>query len=285
MNQSTLAGAVRFDGVGLHTGTRASVEIHPAPIDFGVQFVVGETIVPAIVDNVVDTSRATVLGKERQRISTVEHLLSALFGMEVTNARVIVHGEEIPVVDGSAQVFADAFAAVGIAPQHAPASLLRLSEPFDVRDGESALIFLPSDALRVRFIADFPAPIGLQYLDVSVDARTYRSEIAPARTFGYLHEVEALRARGLALGGTLENALVFAPSGAMQELRWPNEVVRHKILDLLGDLALLGRRPSCDIIAIRTGHALHVDAVRRLRERYERDGRSGLQTLGARLSD
>ncbi len=285
MNQSTLAGAVRFDGVGLHTGAPASVEIQPAAVDFGVQFVLGETLVAAHADNVVDTSRATVLGDGRKRLSTVEHVLSALFGMEVTNARVVVDGEEIPVVDGSAQAFADAFAAVGVVSQPAPAWQLELAEPFEVRDDGSALVLLPSDALRIRFVADFPQPIGLQYLDVRVDAQSYRGCIAPARTFGYLHEVEALRARGLALGGTLENALVFSPSGPMQELRWPDEVVRHKVLDLLGDIALLGPRLRCEIIAIKSGHALHVRAMRELRARYVRDAGGALQALGARTNE
>ncbi len=268
MNQRTLAGAVRFDGVGLHTGTAARIEIRPAPVDTGLQFVLGETHVAANADNVVDTSRATVLGYGANRLSTVEHVLSALFGMEVANARIVVHGDEIPVVDGSAQAFADAFAQTGVVEQAATAHTVELDEVFEIRDGSSALVLLPADELRVRYLADFPAPIGVQYFDAVVDAKTYCAEIAPARTFGYLHEVEALRARGLALGGTLENALVFAPSGAMQELRWPDEVVRHKVLDLLGDVALLGPRLCAEIIAIKSGHALHVRAMRALRERY-----------------
>ena len=125
----------------------------------------------------------------------------------------------------------------------------------------------PSQEFRIRFVADFPEPVGTQYYNGAVEAQTYRDEIAAARTFGYLHEVEALRARGLALGGSLDNAIVFAPDGPMQPLRWPNEVVRHKVLDLIGDFALLGAWPLCEVVAIKSGHALHAEATRELRAR------------------
>jgi UDP-3-O-acyl N-acetylglucosamine deacetylase len=267
MTQTTLHDAVRFSGVGLHTGADASIEIRPAPPDHGVQFVLDGLRVPATAEYVVDTSRATVLGIGTRSVSTVEHVLSALFGMEVANADVLVDGPEIPIVDGSAKTFADAFVQAGIVKQSRPRVALDLAEPFVVRDDDRALVMLPAEALRVRFVADFPPPVGAQYFDERIEPALYLSEIAPARTFGYLHEVEALRARGLARGGSLDNAIVFAPSGAMQPLRWPDEVVRHKVLDLLGDLALLGVRPHCDVIAIKSGHDLHVRAVQMLRER------------------
>jgi UDP-3-O-[3-hydroxymyristoyl] N-acetylglucosamine deacetylase len=121
----------------------------------------------------------------------------------------------------------------------------------------------------VRFLADFAPPIGTQYFDGEIDAQTFRNEIASARTFGYLHEVEALLERGLARGGTLENALVFAPDGPMQEMRWENEPVRHKVLDLLGDFSLLGAWPQCEIVAIKSGHKLHCLATNQLREQMQ----------------
>jgi UDP-3-O-acyl N-acetylglucosamine deacetylase len=270
VNQATLAGAVHFDGVGLHTGTAARVAVLPAPPDFGVQFVCNGVRIPAVAEYVVDTARATVLGLGSQRVSTVEHVLSAVLGMGIANAEIVVDGSEIPAVDGSAEAFANAFADAGIEEQAQPRSTFSVTEPFEMRDEDRALILLPSERLRVRFVADFPAPIGVEYFDATIDPLAYRREIAPARTFGYLREVEALRARGLAQGGSLNNALVFAPDGPMQNLRWPDEVVRHKVLDLLGDVALLGRWPQCDIIAVKTGHELHVRAMRELRRR-ERD--------------
>lgn len=265
MKQTTLRDTVRFAGIGLHTGADVSVELRPAPPNFGLQFLAGGVRIPALAENVVDTSRATVVGRGGTSISTVEHLLSALVGMNVTNAELAVNGPEIPVVDGSAQAFSDAIFDVGVEEQAAPRAIFEIAAPFELRERDSALILLPSRTTRVRFLADFPAPVGVQYFDAEMNAELYRREIAPARTFGYLHEVESLRARGLARGGSLENAIVFAPEGAMQELRWPNEVVRHKTLDLLGDVALLGAWPKCDLIAIKSGHELHARAMLALR--------------------
>jgi UDP-3-O-[3-hydroxymyristoyl] N-acetylglucosamine deacetylase len=265
--QATLAAPIRFDGVGLHTGAPASVEVRPAPPDSGITFLLDSVRVPATAEYVVDTSRATVLGRDGSTVSTTEHLLSALFAMGVVNADIVVRGPEIPVRDGSAAEFAAAIEQAGVATQARPRATLSLDRPVIVQNGDRMVAIVPSDEFRVRFVADFPAPVGTQYWYGAVDARTYPQEIAAARTFGYLHEVEALRARGLALGGSLENAIVFAPDGPMQPLRWPNEVVRHKVLDLIGDFALLGAWPLCEIVAIKSGHALHAQATRELRAR------------------
>lgn len=265
MKQTTLRDAVDFAGVGLHTGAQVRAEVRPAPQDSGLTFVANGVRIPATAEYVVDTSRATVLGLGGTTISTVEHLLSAIFGMGIANAEIVVDGSEIPVVDGSAQAFAEAFSRVGLVEQAASRATFELETPFEIRERDRALLLLPGPALRVRFVADFPSPIGAQYLDVTIDPQRYRSEIAPARTFGYLAEVEALRARGLARGGSIDNALVFAPDGPMQTLRWPDEVVRHKVLDLLGDLALLGMWPLCDVVAIKSGHELHARAMQELR--------------------
>ncbi len=165
MTQATLRDAVRFSGVGLHTGADASVEIRPAPTDHGVQFVIDGVRVPATGEHVVETARATVLGIGTHMVSTVEHVLSALFGMEIANAEIAVSGPEIPIVDGSAKAFADAFAQAGIEKQSRPTIDFEPLEPFEMRDGDRALIVLPGDGLRVRFVADFPPPVGVQYFD------------------------------------------------------------------------------------------------------------------------
>jgi UDP-3-O-[3-hydroxymyristoyl] N-acetylglucosamine deacetylase len=222
----------------------------------------------ATSDAVAETRRATVLGDGRGTVSTVEHVLSALFAMGVDNALIEVDGPEMPVLDGSAAPFADAILAAGLAEQSAPRARFTIDRPDVFSDGDAVLVVMPADAFRIRYSVDFPAPVGAQYLDMAIDAARFRGEIAEARTFGYLHEVEALRSAGLARGGSLDNALVFAPDGPLTPLRWPNEVVRHKALDLIGDLALLGAWPAFEVIAIKSGHRLHARAVSALRKRY-----------------
>lgn len=263
--QTTLRAPLAFEGVGLHTGAACRVEVRPAAPGTGLRFISGGVEIPALAEYVVETARATVVGRGGTTISTVEHLLAALFGSGVSNAAIVVDGPEIPVADGSAKTFADAIFAAGIAPQSELRERYVPAAPSFVRDGDRSLIVLPAATFRVKFLADFAPPIGTQYLDTEIEPKTFADEIAGARTFGYLHEVEALLKRGLAKGGTLENALVFAPDGPMQELRWPDEPVRHKVLDLLGDLALLGAWPQCEIVAVKSGHKLHCIATNELR--------------------
>lgn len=268
MNQATLAAPVAFEGVGLHTGAAVRVELRPAPEDSGLVFALGDDgfAIPALAEYVTETSRATVVGRDGRSVSTVEHLLSALFGLGVTNATIAVSGPEIPVLDGSGKRFVELIDGVGLAPQPVARKTMRLHEPYFVRDGDRMIAAFPSDGFRVRFLADFPAPVGTQYYDGAMNASIYRNDICGARTFGYLREVEALRARGLAQGGSLENAIVFDENGPMRPLRWANEVVRHKVLDLLGDFALLGAWPQFDVVAIKSGHALHAAAALALRK-------------------
>ncbi len=267
--QTTLRDSFTFEGVGLHTGVHARIEVRPAPPDSGLTFITRGVEIPALAENVVETARATVIGKNGTTISTIEHLLAAIFGMGITNAQIDVDGPEIPVADGSAKLFADAIARTGIATQHEVRERFVPVAPEFVRDGDRAIIVLPAAQFRVRFLADFAPPIGTQYFDCEMNPQVFANEIAGARTFGYLHEVEALLERGLARGGTLENALVFAPDGPMQEMRWENEPVRHKVLDLLGDFALLGAWPQCEVVAIKSGHKLHCIATTQLRRRMQ----------------
>ncbi len=265
--QHTLGAAVDFAGVGLHTGTLARVHVEPLPAGSGISFALddGDVVFPAHAEYVVDTKRATVLGVGDVTVSTVEHLLSALFALGIDNARIDVAGPEIPILDGSSASFAAAFAAAGIVAQDAPRAVFTVDRPYVFADGDAMLVVSPAAAFRLRFAVEFAQPVGAQYLDTSLEPGAYVREIAPARTFGYLHEVEALRAAGLARGGSLENALVFAPDGPLTPLRWPNEVVRHKALDLIGDFALIGAWPQCDILTVKSGHRLHARATAKLR--------------------
>ena len=205
-----------------------------------------------------------MLGSGDYRVSTVEHLLSALLGSGVTNAHIAVDGSEIPASDGSALEFITAIDAAGLADQGVPQPRTIVTEPHVFRSGDKLLAIVPAPAFRVRMTIDFPAPVGAQYVDYDSATSGYREAVAPNRTFGFRHEVEALLARGLAMGGTLENAVVFDVDGPMAPLRSFDEPARHKVLDLIGDFALLGAYPQCEIIAIKSGHALHFEAVRAL---------------------
>jgi len=267
--QHTLRDALEFSGVGLHTGAAARVRIEPRPAHAGLSFrLAGNVRFPAHAEFIVDTRRATVVGLGDATVSTVEHLLSALFASGIDNAEIAVEGPEVPVMDGSAAHFTNAFTALGLVAQAAARNVFTVERPFVISDGDAVLVVSPAEAFRLRFAVDFAPPVGAQFLDAVVESAYYASEIAPARTFGYLDEVEALRAAGLARGGSLDNALVFAPEGPLTPLRWPNEVVRHKALDLIGDFALLGAWPTCDVVAIKSGHRLHGRATAALRDAY-----------------
>ncbi|GAC1614469.1 MAG: UDP-3-O-acyl-N-acetylglucosamine deacetylase [Candidatus Elarobacter sp.] len=263
--QTTLRDAIAFEGAGLHTGAPARVRVLPAPAGHGLRFRLDDAVeFPARADYVVETVRATVVGLGEHRVSTVEHLLSALLGCGVDNALIAVDGPEIPVEDGSAKVFADAIAAVGLTTLHEARIRWIPTEPLVFRDGDKLLVIAPASSFRVRMTVDYPAPIGTQYVEAEIHPEAYRRDVAPNRTFGFLHEVEALMKRGLAQGGTLENAVVFGADGPLSPLRSAAEPARHKILDLVGDFALLGAYPQCEVVAIKSGHKLHCTAVREL---------------------
>jgi UDP-3-O-acyl N-acetylglucosamine deacetylase len=251
------------------------VRVLPAPAGSGLRFRLDDAVeFPAHPDYVVDTRRATVVGLGEHRVSTVEHLLSALSGSGITNALIAVDGPEIPAADGSALHFLDALEAAGVSEQPLPVLRAVVREPHVFRSGDALLAVLPAPAFRVRMTIDFPAPVGTQYVDFDSTAQSYRAAVAPNRTFGFRHEVEALLERGLALGGSLENAVVFDTTGPMSPLRSADEPVRHKVLDLIGDFALLGAYPQCEVIAIKSGHALHYEAVRELAARTSFDAAS-----------
>jgi UDP-3-O-acyl N-acetylglucosamine deacetylase len=264
--QTTLRDAIAIEGIGLHTGAAARVRLFPAAAGSGLRFRLDDAVeFPARAEYVVDTARATVLGSGEHRVSTVEHVLSALLGAGVDNALIAVDGPEIPAADGSAKDFIDAIDAAGIATLPLPRLRWLPRETRVFRDGDQVLVVAPASSFRVRMTVDYPAPIGTQYVEAEVTPETYRRDIGPNRTFGFLHEVEALLERGLAQGGTLDNAVVFGPDGPLAPLRSPTEPARHKMLDLIGDFALLGAYPQCEVIAIKSGHKLHCSAVRELR--------------------
>ncbi|HVO30271.1 MAG TPA: UDP-3-O-acyl-N-acetylglucosamine deacetylase [bacterium] len=268
IRQKTLAHEVRFDGIGLHTGERIAVRLAPAPAGTGLVFASGDDRIPARTENVVSTVLATTLGLSNgARISTVEHFLAALAGMGVDNAIVEIDGSELPILDGSSQIFVDQILAAGIVEQRAERIVYCVRRPFGVRDGVKEATFWPAPGFRVSYSIDFAHPaIGEQRWDGLITPAIFARDLAAARTFGFLKDVEMLRASGLALGGSLENAVVLDDTGVLnpEGLRFPDEFVRHKVLDAIGDLALAGMPIVGHLVAHRAGHDLNQRLVREM---------------------
>ncbi|MBI5419147.1 MAG: UDP-3-O-[3-hydroxymyristoyl] N-acetylglucosamine deacetylase [Deltaproteobacteria bacterium] len=260
--QRTLSRPVQFSGVGLHSGMPVSARILPAGQDRGILFRrtdIGAEI-PASVENVVETAYATVLSAGGAKISTVEHFLSALHGMEIDNAIVEVDGPELPILDGSAFPVAEAIAAAGSAELPARRHFLWISNNCKFhREGSMAAV-APSEELEILVTVDFPGTvIGKQWLKFTQTPENFLKEIAPARTFVLREQIEALWAAGLAKGGSLENAIVVEGDKVLnvEGLRFIDEFVRHKLLDFMGDLALLGRPVRGFFLAVRPGHTVN----------------------------
>jgi UDP-3-O-[3-hydroxymyristoyl] N-acetylglucosamine deacetylase len=268
--QHTLADEIHLSGVGLHTGCEANLTLSPAPANAGFSFSLADgSRIPATHQTVRSTVRCTTLGSSTAEINTVEHVLAALAGMGVDNAIISIDAEEVPIMDGSAKPFADAIKKTGLVEQRVPRRILELRSPFWVRDGDKLLVVVPAPHFKINFFVAFPEPVGNQFLETpEITPDYFLREIAPNRTFGFRAEVEALYSQGLALGGSLDNAVVIDRDGYMGKLRFPDEIVRHKALDLIGDFALLGMHPRCEVIALKSGHALHVAAVRELLAPY-----------------
>jgi UDP-3-O-[3-hydroxymyristoyl] N-acetylglucosamine deacetylase len=257
----TLKRGVGCTGIGLHSGRPVRLDLKPAPAEHGIRFRrtdVGVEI-PALLDHLGRQDHATTLSREGVSVETVEHLLSALYAMGVDDAVVEVDGPEVPVMDGSAAPFVILIHEAGVRPLKASRRYLKLLRPVEVVRGGKWARLSPSDHFRVSYTIGFDHPLlRHQAASVRVGADTYAETIAPARTFGFLREVEMLRKGGLALGGSLENAIVIGETGVLnQKLRFEDEFVRHKILDAIGDLSLLGYPVVGHLEASKAGHALH----------------------------
>jgi len=274
--QHTLASEARFKGIGLHTGQAVNMVVAPAPEDSGVRFLVRKpgsdepVVIPARVESLAGTAYCTILGRGGVTVHTVEHLLAALSGLGVDNAAVWLDAGEVPVLDGSAAPFVRGLLEAGIVAQVAPRTALKVTAPVRVEEGSDKWIeLLPADrpGLTVELDIDFDdATVGAQRMAFALSAERFAAELASARTFGFKDEVEALRRAGLARGGSLDNAVVIGPEGVLnpEGLRFGDEPVRHKVLDLVGDFALLGRPLWARVVAHRSGHTLHAVAMRAL---------------------
>jgi UDP-3-O-[3-hydroxymyristoyl] N-acetylglucosamine deacetylase len=275
--QTTVVKPVVFSGVGLHSGQRVNLVVRPAASDSGIRFHVTRdtdtepVIVTATVDKVAATSYATSLKEGDLSLHTVEHLLAALSGLGIDNADIDVDAEEVPIMDGSAEPFINGLLEVGIRPLNAPRMVMRMLETIRVEEdgGDKWLEIAPLDAPEtiIDYQIDFShRVVGRQHYRLVLSPETFMAELGSARTFGFAHEVQAMRQVGLARGGSLENAVVIDDEGVMnpEGLRFVDEQVRHKALDLVGDLALLGRRLLGHITAYRSGHGLHTRLAREI---------------------
>jgi UDP-3-O-[3-hydroxymyristoyl] N-acetylglucosamine deacetylase len=266
--QTTLRTSVSIEGVGLHSGHPVRANLRPAPANSGIVFVRADhpdKAIPARLDSASSFDYATTLSAGGVSIGTVEHVLSAAAGEGLDNCRIEIEGPEVPILDGSALPFVRLFHAAGFERQTARVQPLFLTRPVEVARGDRSVRFTPDGpGLTISYEIDFPHPIvGRQSFTFAVRPDEYGGAIAPARTFGFTPDIEAMRARGLARGGSLNNAVVLNETGILSgPLRFRDEFVRHKILDLIGDLALLGRPLSGHVYARKAGHALHIEFAR-----------------------
>ncbi len=272
MYQKTLRAPCHIHGIGLHTGKKAHFILQPAPVDNGIVFRLisqGRQIeFPADVKSVVNTTRNTTVGRDGLEVCTVEHLLAALSGLGIDNAYIETGGPEIPAMDGSAQPFVSRIMEVGRLLQPAPRHYLKVNEPVVIEDGNKIAGLYPSHTPKFSFMIDFENPaIQTQSLGVFLSPQTFVAQLAKARTFGFVEDMEELQRNGLALGGSLDNAVgldsegnVLNPAG----LRYSDEFVRHKILDAVGDLSLSGYPILAEYRGIRSGHRLNIRLVEEL---------------------
>lgn len=273
IKQRTLKNCIKATGVGLHSGKKVLVTLRPAPAHSGIVFrrvdVTPAVEIPARAENVGDTRLSTSLAKGEVRIATVEHLLSAFAGLGIDNAYVDVSAPEVPIMDGSAGPFVFLIQSAGIEEQSAPKQFVRIKRPVAVEDGDKWARLEPFDGFKVSFSIDFDHPLfdeTIKFAEVDFSTTSFVREVSRARTFGFLKEVEMLREKDLALGGSLQNAVVIDDYRVLNEdgLRYEDEFVRHKILDAIGDLYLLGHGLIGAFRGHKSGHALNNRLLRRL---------------------
>jgi len=271
--QRTLRRQVACAGIGLHSGHKVNLTLRPAAADTGIRFRRSDlgVEIPASVAHVGGTNHATCLSRDGAMVETVEHLLAAITCMGVDNAVVELDHREVPVMDGSSAPFVYLIQEAGLRTLSAPRRYLKVLRPITLSRGDKLISLYPSDYFKVTYSISFDHPLlRHQSHTLRVDENAFVDDIAPARTFGFLHEVELLRQQGLALGGSLENAIVLSETGVLNnQLRYDDEFVRHKILDAIGDLSLVGYPIIGHLVAHRAGHALHTAFAKRILD--ERD--------------
>ena len=281
--QHTLGKTASLSGTSLHTGDKVTLKLHPAPADHGIKFkradLQDEPTIDAKIDNLKTVERSTTIGEGSVRVHTVEHVLSALSAMDVDNAVVEMNANEPPIGDGSAQPYVDLIKKAGVTAQEAPRKFLDVREPMHIESKTgSLLVLLPDDKFRISCTQAGPDNRFTQYLSMEITPAVFEREIAPARTFVFYEDVQSLMDKNLIKGGSLENAIVVRGDAVLSKepLRFPDEFVRHKILDIIGDLALLGNRIRGHLIAVKPGHGVNAELARALaREQTRRSALAG----------
>lgn len=272
--QRTIAKETSFSGIGLHTGSLTTMTFKPAPVNTGVVFyrvdLPNNPAIRADIDHVVDVSRGTTIGLNGAKVHTVEHILAAIYGLDIDNIAIELDGPEIPNGDGSSHPFLQALKKAGLVEQPAARKYINITQPVFYRHEDVTLSVLPSDEFRMTMtIAYDHVAIGTQYASITITPETFEKEIAPARTFCFLREVKMLQEQGLIKGGSLESAVVIGDEAILNEsLRFPDEFVRHKMLDLLGDMYLLGHRIRGHVIGVKSGHSKNVMFSKQIKMAY-----------------
>ncbi len=273
IKQRTLRNSIRATGVGLHTGKKVFITLRPAPVDTGIIFRRTDldpvVSIPALAENVSDTQLSTTLSYDGSSVSTVEHLLSALAGLGIDNIYVDINAAEVPIMDGSAGPFVFLLQSAGIEEQEAPKKFIRIKREVTVTEGDKRATFTPHAGFKVGFTIDFDHPAfkgRTASAEVDFGSTSFVREVSRARTFGFMKDFEFLRSQGLALGGSMDNAIVIDDYRVLNEdgLRYEDEFVRHKVLDAIGDLYLLGRSLIGNFNAYKSGHALNNRLLREL---------------------
>ena len=271
--QRTIKNATTISGIGVHSGTRINLRMRPATANTGIVFhrTDGEQTVDikACSENVVDTRMATVIGRQGMTVSTIEHFMAALAAFGIDNLHVDIDGPEVPVLDGSAAPFIREIQRAEVKKLNRSKKIIAIRKPLEIIEGEKRIRIIPSRFFRISFNIAFDHPaIAVQSHSMRFSTESFCKEIAPARTFGFLHEIEQLKTMGLARGGSLENAVVIDKNGVMnpEGLRFHNEFVRHKILDSFGDFSLLGSPILGHIKAFKSGHDLNAKMVKLIEE-------------------
>ena len=269
--QHTVGKTASLSGTALHTGEKVSLKLHPAPVGYGIKFkrkdLQDEPTIDARIDNLKTVERATTIGEGSVRVHTVEHVLAALSAMDVDNAIVEMDANEPPIGDGSAQLYVDLIKRAGVTVQEEPRKFFDVREPMHVESKTGALlVLLPDEKFRISCTQAGPNNRFTQFLSMEVTPTAFEREIAPARTFVYYEDVQPLMEKNLIKGGSLENAIVVRGEAVLSKepLRFADEFVRHKILDIIGDLALVGRRIRGHVVAVKPGHATNAELVRAL---------------------
>lgn len=262
--QFTINETICFSGIGVHTGKFSEVILEPLEENSGINFNKNGEQIPVYIDNIFQTGLCTSIKKENTIIYTVEHLLSALNGLGICNIKINVSGDEIPILDGSAKIFAEKIIPQ-IKVQNAKRNFIVLNGPVFVNLNEKFIMALPSDIPEIYYFLDYPEnPPGFIYERFIYSPEKYFEQISPARTFGFYEDGELLKSKGFALGASYENTLVIRGNSFSDSLRFINEPAKHKILDLIGDIAFLGKNICAKIIAFKTGHAENIMLVKKI---------------------